>query len=108
MVDLSEKWRTRAAALEAYAPPVAHVLRECAQELEAAQKQAAIDTVSLAEASLIGGFTADALGKMIKDGRIQNYGNKRRPRILRSAVPVKPGYRKERGPDLMLLAVGGR
>jgi hypothetical protein len=106
-VDLLEKWRARAAQLEPYAPAVAHVLRECAQELEAAQKAMAIDTVSPAEASLIGGYCADAIGKMLRDGRLQNFGNKRRPRILRSAIPIKPGYRRERGPDLMLLAVGG-
>lgn len=101
---LAKAWRERASVIERYAPPVAAALRDCAEELDAATRAEAIDTVSAAEAAILSGYTADAIGKMIARGDIPNYGTKRRPRIRRVDVPKKPGH--QHGPDLALLALG--
>ena len=103
--SLPAAWRERAAVMERYAPTVAAALRDCASELEGATRADAIDTVSVAEAAILSGYTSDAIGRMIARGEIHNYGNKRRPRIRRSEVPRKPGHRPTR--DVTLLAMGG-
>ncbi len=103
--DLILAWRSRAAALEPYAPQIAHVLRECAQELEMAERAEALDSVSVAEAAVLSGYTANGLGGMIRRGEIENVGTKRRPRIRRRDVPRRPGHRTHGGVDVALLAL---
>lgn len=102
--SLVATWRERATVIERYAPEVATALRDCAQELEQATRAEALDTVTVAEAAILSGYTPDAIGKMIARGDIPNYGNKRRPRIRRVDVPRKPGH--ARGADMTLLALG--
>lgn len=101
---LALAWRSRADVIERYAPPVAAALRDCAQELEDAAKADDLDTVGLAEAAVLSGYHPDALGKMVKDGRIENLGKKHRPRIRRRDVPKKPGHRAI---DTSTLALAG-
>ena len=100
------RWRERAAALEPYAPNVAHVFRECAAELEAAQREAAVDAVSVAEAAVLSGYTANGIGGMIRRGEIENVGTKRRPKIRRCDIPKRPGHRLE-AHDPSVLALAG-
>lgn len=104
--QLITRWREQAAVLEPYAPAVAHALRECATETEAALRQEASELISLAEAALVSGYNVDSLGAMIRDGRLSNYGNKRRPKVKRSEIPKKPGARRVL--DLSVLALDAR
>lgn len=91
-MNLTTLWRARADELEPYAPTVAKAIRTCADELETASKADASELVSLAEAALLSGYDADSLGRMIRDGRLINYGKKARPRVRRSDLPRKPGH----------------
>jgi hypothetical protein len=50
------------------------------------------ETVTLAEAHRLGGYSADRLQHLVASGQIENVGRKHRPRIRRRDVPVKPGY----------------
>lgn len=93
--ELIALWRARADILEPYAEGVARALRTCADEREAEMAAEASDTVTPAEGAILSGYTADALGKMIRDGRLRNVGTKRRPKIPRADLPKKPRRGRE-------------
>ena len=84
-------WRSRASELERYAPAAAQAFRDAAAELAEALNGAE-ETVSLKEAAMLGGYSVDALQRMVACGRIQNFGRKGKPRIRRADVPLKPGH----------------
>jgi hypothetical protein len=88
---LPTQWRARASDLERFAPAAAQAFRECADQLVEAH-QSAEESVSLKEASLLGGYSIDALQKMVAAGRLANAGRKGKPRIKRLEVPIKPGH----------------
>ena len=88
---LLSHWRSRASDLERYAPAAAQAFRDAADELAEAL-DGAEETVSLNEASMLGGYPVDSLQRMVRCGRIQNCGRKGKPRIRRADVPVKPGH----------------
>ena len=88
---LLSQWRSRASDLERYAPVAAQAFRDAADELAEAL-DGAEETVSLNEASMLGGYPVDSLQRMVAHGRIPNYGRKGKPRIRRAEVPLKPGH----------------
>jgi hypothetical protein len=88
---LLSHWRSRASDLERYAPVAAQAFRDAADELAEALNGAE-GSVSLAEASTLGGYSIDSLQRMVACGRIQNCGRKGKPRVRRADVPVKPGH----------------
>lgn len=88
---LLSQWRSRASDLERYAPVAAQAFRDAADELAEALNGAE-ETVSLKEASMLGGYPVDSLQRMVAQGRIQNFGRKGKPRIRRADVPLKPGH----------------
>jgi hypothetical protein len=47
--------------------------------------------LNLTEAARECGYSPDALGRMIRSGRIPNRGRSGSPRVLRSDLPRKPG-----------------
>lgn len=49
------------------------------------------DTVTLAEAAAIGGYSVDHLQRLVRRRTIANAGRKHAPRLRRSDVPIKPG-----------------
>jgi hypothetical protein len=91
LVALLSHWRSRARDLERYAPAAAQAFRDAADELAEAL-DGAEESVSLKEAAMLGGYSADSLQRMVAAGRIQNFGRKGKPRIRRADVPVKPGH----------------
>lgn len=49
---------------------------------------------SLSEAARIAGYSADHLGRLIRDGVVPNHGQKGRPRVRISEIPVRQRYRR--------------
>ena len=88
---LPAHWRARATELERFAPSAAQAFREAADQLEASL-QSVEESVTLKEASALGGYSVDALQRMVAAGRIENAGRKGKPRIRLTQVPTKPGY----------------
>ena len=83
-------WRTQVKALRRYGgetPAVA--LESCAAELEATLRERDETTLSLTEAARESGYSADYLGRLVRDGRIPNAGRPGVPRIARSHLPRK-------------------
>lgn len=51
-------------------------------------------TVSLAEASTASGYSADHLGRLIRESKVTNYGTKARPRVKLNELPRKISLRQ--------------
>jgi hypothetical protein len=91
--ELVTRWRSEAKILRRRgAIPQAEVLEECAQDLEEALRHHDEDTLTLAEASQASGYTADHLGRLVRDGRLHNAGKRNAPRIRRCDLPQKGSH----------------
>ncbi len=87
---LPAAWRSRAKALRRYgSEPPAIALERCAEELDATIRDRDETTYSLVEASRESGYTADHLGRLVRDGKIPNAGRPNAPRIARRHLPRK-------------------
>lgn len=51
------------------------------------------DELNLTEAARISGYTPDHLSRLIRDGKLKNYGRKGAPRLQRSELPMRPTNR---------------
>ena len=83
-------WRRQAKALRRYGgetPAVA--LESCAADLEATLVERDDTTYSLVEAARESGYSADHLGRLVRDGKIPNAGRPGAPRIARRDLPRK-------------------
>ncbi|HYW33009.1 MAG TPA: hypothetical protein VE869_16025 [Gemmatimonas sp.] len=105
-MNLPVVWRDRADQIEPYAPTVAKALRDCASELEASLRVDAAELVSPAEAAIYSNYSADRIGKMIREEKLKNYGTKRRPKVRRADLPRKPRRDSADAVDLALMASG--
>ena len=87
---LPADWRKQAKALRRYGgetPAVA--IERCADDLEATLVERNETTYSLVEAARESGYSADHLGRLVRDGRIPNSGRPGAPRIARVDLPRK-------------------
>ena len=87
---LPTAWRSRAKALRRYgseSPAIA--LERCAEELDATLVESDDITYSLVEAARESGYSADHLGRLVRDGKIPNAGRPGAPRIARRDLPRK-------------------
>ena len=93
---LPAAWRSRAKALRRYgseSPAIA--LERCAEELDATLVERDETTYSLVEAARESGYSADHLGRLVRDGKIPNAGRRGAPRIARRDLPRKAHARPE-------------
>ena len=87
---LPADWRRQAKSLRRYGgetPAVA--IERCADDLEATIAERDDTTYSLVEASRESGYTADHLGRLVRDGKIPNAGRPGAPRIALKDLPRK-------------------
>lgn len=91
VTDLVAGWRARAEQLRPYASAAAVAYETAAAELEKSIEQSGIETLNLVEAASASGYTADHLGKLVREGKIKNVGRANAPRIRLADLPVKPG-----------------
>lgn len=96
--SLAERWRGEAGAfrrrgLEQFAA----LVDSFADEVEAALRDGDTATVGLTEAARLSDYNVDSLGRMIRDGRLENLGTRTRPRVRVVDLPRKPGCAS--GPD---------
>ncbi|MYC52974.1 MAG: hypothetical protein F4X47_11730 [Gammaproteobacteria bacterium] len=87
---LPATWRRRAKGLRRYGVETsATALERCAEELDATLVQREETTYSLVEASRESGYSADHLGRLVRDGKIPNAGRPGAPRIALKDLPRK-------------------
>ena len=85
-------WRRQAKTLRRYGGETpAMVLDRCAADLEATLQELDETTLSLTDAARESGYSADHLGRLVRDGKIPNAGRPGAPRIALSHLPRKTG-----------------
>ena len=87
---LPADWRRRAKSLRRYGGDTqATAIERCADDLEATLVERDETTYSLIEAACESGYSADHLGRLVRDGKIPNAGRPGAPRIARRDLPRK-------------------
>lgn len=88
--DVIERWRERQAEFARWGAQVegAKLLGELLSDLEAVEHS---DTpVPLSVAAAQSGYSADHLSRLIRSGKLTDYGRKHAPRVKLSECPTKP------------------
>ena len=94
---LTERWRCHGEMFQRFGEEgIARAFSTCADELEAAVSVWGDELFTLEEAEQETGYTADALGRLIREGKIPNGGKAGSPQIRRRDLPRKPGRRNGR------------
>lgn len=89
-VELVEEWETAAGTLEHYGDERGAALcRLHAEELTKALSAFEAEALTLSDASDLSGYSADHLGRLIREGSIPNAGRSGAPRIARRDIPQK-------------------
>ena len=97
--DLAAQWRTDADTLRRRGAEVQAVaLESCADDLEAAHREHALEALTLNEAAQESGYSYSTLQKKVASGELPNMGTKNCPRVRRGDLPRKAG-RLPRGPS---------
>ncbi len=92
---LPATWRRQAKALRRYGGETpAVVLDRCAADLEDTLRERDETTLSLTQAARESGYSADHLGRLVREGKIPNAGRPGAPRIARRHLPRKTGAGK--------------
>ncbi len=87
---LPANWRRQAKSLRRYGGETpATAIERCADDLEATLVERDEATFSLVEASRESGYSADHLGRLVREGKIPNAGRPGAPRIALQDLPRK-------------------
>ncbi len=87
--ELPRAWRARAEQLRPYSPAASRAFDEAAGELESALGGEQGALLDLQEAARESGYSADYLGRLVREGQIRNAGRRNAPRIRRGDLPRK-------------------
>lgn len=91
LVELASRWQTLAQEMAKYgAPPQAGTLRQCSKELFEIMKAEKEVLLNLTAAAQLCGYSADTLGRQIREGKLTSYGPKGSPKVRRGDLPKKP------------------
>jgi hypothetical protein len=97
--DLVAAWRATAANLCRYgADPQARALESAADDLDDVLRAEQDELLTLTEASVATGYTADHIGRLVRDGKVPNCGRPSAPRVRRADLPPKKLAVARRGP----------
>lgn len=92
MSGLARHWRTEAANLRGWgACAEATVLERAADELERATGEDMNEGLTLIDAARLIGYSAEHLGRLIRQGKLRNVGRKHAPRGELTPKPDLPG-----------------
>ena len=88
--DLVSEWRSAAKLFREHEQAATAVAYEkCADALEDVLAQENEAALTLQEAASESGYSADHLGRMVREGRIPNAGEPNAPRIAKKDLPRK-------------------
>ena len=90
--DLFAKWAARRDELAALKASVdgAALCADVLNDLHKLVTSVEQETVTLAEAARMTGYSKDHLGRLVRAGHIQNVGRKHRPLVVVQDLPVRP------------------
>lgn len=87
---LAKRWRVDAALLRQYKNiQQAEWLEDRATELERALHEHDNELLTLAEAGKESGYSADHLGRLVREGVLENLGRQNAPKVRRADLPRK-------------------
>ena len=87
---LVQRWRKDALLRRHYRnQQQAESLEDRAAELEAALRVQNAELLTLTEAAEASGYSADHLGRLVRNGSIKNYGRRNAPKVRRGDLPRK-------------------
>ncbi len=90
--NLAAQWRTVAETFSTYGDNAhATTLRQCAADLEAAEREHDLAALTLDEAADESGHSYSSIQKKVATGELQNIGERHRPRVRRCDLPRKKG-----------------
>ncbi len=88
--SLPKAWREKATEFRRFgAEDQAFTLEYCANDLDEAWRDWQQEPLTLEEAGEKSGYSADHLGRLVREGKIPNAGRSGAPRIARRDLPVK-------------------
>lgn len=88
--NLLSRWELHANTLRSFgASGQAEAVQRCMMELQDALKAQDDELLSLQQAAQICGYTADHLGRLVRQGLLQNLGRRRAPRVRQADLPRK-------------------
>lgn len=104
--ELPRAWRERAEQVRRFAVDdrAAQLWEAAAEELERALQEAAGEVLNLQQAAAESGYTADYLGRLVREGKIPNAGRKHAPKIRRQDLPRKATRRREENDDVVVIS----
>ena len=89
-IALAFEWRSKATLFREHEEAgVAIAYERCASELEGALDQEADTVLTLQDAAEISGYSADHLGRLVREGKLPNAGREGAPRIRVRDLPRK-------------------
>ncbi len=96
-LSLAQRWRLDAVRYEEdRLPTVAAVLLRCADQLDGVMREQESTLVSLSEGGRLSGYSPRQLSRLVRRGRIPNYGTETRPKVAVGDLPRKPGLARSR------------
>ena len=105
LTDLPWEWRSKAELFRDHEEvSLAIAYEKCASALEEALLQEGDAPLTLRQAAEESGYSADHLGRLLREGTIPNAGRPGAPQIARRYLPIKP---RARGPGVAEAAPGG-
>lgn len=91
---LAAQWREEAETLRKRgAAAQAVAVESCADELTRELANLETEELTLTQAARVCGYSADHLGRLIRDGKIANAGRNNAPRVRRADLPRKATLR---------------
>lgn len=103
MEALAAQWRAQAEGMRRYgAVQSADALVQAAAELHGAIAEHESQTLTLPQASERSGYSADHLGRLIREGKLRNAGRENAPRIRLADLPLKATALRTAGDGAML------
>ena len=97
LTDLADSWRDDAERLRRYGDDRgADIVDGLAAELEDAIEDVNRELLTLGQASDVSGYSKRRLRGLVNEGKLENRGEKGRPRFARADLPRKPSKDRER------------
>lgn len=97
--DLRQRWATRRDELARLGAQVdgAKVIEEFLSDLKVNVECEGNELLSISQAAILSGYSAEHLARSVRQGRIANSGRKHKPLIRRNDLPQKPNSSLARG-----------
>ena len=95
--DLRTKWRARRDEFARFRVTVdgATLCDELLEDLDDAIRANDDELLTLGEAARLSGYSADHLGRLVREGKLANAGRPHAPRIRRATLPQKQHLRDD-------------